>query len=150
MQYRAENLEETQNIARDFISQITPTPPNATVVGLYGELGAGKTSFTQGVARALGISESIVSPTFVIEKIYPVTHPFFTHLVHIDAYRLESDEELLVLNWKDIISNPKNIVLIEWPEKVSGIMPAHYMVQLAHNTDSTRTITISDEPKGVI
>ena len=119
------SLEETQKVANDFVASIVPQEDRATVVGLYGNLGAGKTAFTQCVAKVFGVSETITSPTFVIEKIYELTEQKFTHLIHIDAYRLEKSEELLHLGWKEIISDPNNLILIEWPERVADIMPEH-------------------------
>ena len=144
MKYIAKNLEETQNIAKEFVSVINllPIENSARVVGLYGDLGAGKTSFTQGVAKALGISETVVSPTFVIEKIYELSHQKFDHLIHIDAYRLDKSSELVHLGWQEIISNPKNLILIEWPERVADIMPKHIKINFSHTLDEGREIEI--------
>lgn len=138
----AKNLEETQKIAGDFVKDLSPKENTATVVGLYGDLGAGKTSFTQGVAKAFGITENIVSPTFIIMKFYPILMNGFDNLIHIDAYRLDKSEELLRLNWQEIISNPKNLVLIEWPEKVSDIMPEHIKINFSHISEEGREIEI--------
>ena len=144
MKHISHNLEETQKIANDFVTSLSPRPglgdsdEGATVVGLYGELGAGKTAFTQAVAKALGVEEKVASPTFVIMKVYElknyqgvalISKPF-QHLVHIDAYRMDSSDELARIGWKDIISNPKNLVLIEWPERVADIMPPHIKINL--------------------
>jgi tRNA threonylcarbamoyladenosine biosynthesis protein TsaE len=140
------SLEQTEKIAQDFVKGLTlHAGAQAFVVGLHGDLGSGKTTFTQAVARALGITEDITSPTYVIEKIYPVKYPSttdtgaagfnrvndikhdtFEHLVHVDAYRLESGDELLVLDWQKTLSNPKNLILLEWPEKVESALPKDY------------------------
>lgn len=96
----------------------------ATVVGLSGDLGSGKTTFSQAVARLLGVNEIVTSPTFVIEKIYKTNNSVFDTFVHIDAYRLESASELENLGFYDLIRSPKTLVFIEWPEKVSAILPA--------------------------
>jgi tRNA threonylcarbamoyladenosine biosynthesis protein TsaE len=130
MKYSTQNLKETQKLAKDFVSKLPSFSNRAVVVGLYGNLGAGKTSFTQGVAKALGVDDIVTSPTFVIEKIYELKEKNFTHLVHIDAYRLEKSEELLHLGWRNIISDKNNLILIEWPEKVADIMPEHIKVLL--------------------
>lgn len=153
MKHIAKNLEETQMIAKDFVRRYLSTPEEnkAVIVGLYGELGSGKTSFVQGIAKEFGVSDIVVSPTFVIEKIYElkninstsVSNRFiFEHLIHIDAYRIERSEELLHLGWKEIISNPKNLILIEWPECVADIMPSHLIVKFTHTTDGGREIEI--------
>ena len=151
MKYIAKNLEETQKIAKNFVFGLSPKNTTATVVGLYGELGAGKTSFTQGLARALGVSENIVSPTFVIEKIYELAHPTeglgqyqnFSHLIHIDAYRLEKSSELLHLGWQEIVTDPQNLILIEWPDRVADIMPEHICINFSHIENEERSIEIS-------
>lgn len=103
----------------------------ATVIGLQGELGSGKTYFAQRFGKILGVKENMVSPTFVIMKSYSINPSNssgqawhrFKKLIHIDAYRLEKEEELLKLGWQEIVKDPENIVLIEWPEKIEGIMP---------------------------
>lgn len=130
MKYISNSIEETQKIADDFIKNISPKSDKAFVVGLSGNLGAGKTAFTKCIAKSLGVGETVTSPTFVIEKIYELENQKFSYLIHIDAYRLESGEELLNLGWQRIISNPKNLILIEWPEKVSSVVPEHVKMNL--------------------
>lgn len=152
MKYTSNSLDETQKIAKDFILSLSPKNEGATVVGLYGNLGAGKTTLTQFLAKSLGVEETVTSPTFVIEKIYElINHSStssgqenFTHLIHIDAYRIEKSEELLHLGWKEIISDPKNLILIEWPENVSDIMPKHMKISLKPlENEGSREIEIS-------
>lgn len=130
MKYDPQNLEETQKIAGDFAEKLSPLESEAVVVGLYGDLGAGKTSFTQAVAKKLGVKDVITSPTFVIEKIYDLEGQKFSKMIHIDAYRLEKSEELLKLGWRDITADKNNLILIEWPERVADIMPKHVKVSL--------------------
>ena len=123
----SKSVEETGEIAREFLEKVSHgIYEGALVVGLYGDLGSGKTTFTQAVAKHLGIKNNITSPTFVIEKIYKTKNSPFENLAHIDAYRLESPEELLVLSWKETVSNPKNLVLIEWPERVASLLPENH------------------------
>lgn len=112
----------------------------AVVIGLCGELGSGKTTFVKGTAKAFGLEQTVTSPTFVIEKIYPIRtddrlkrstsngagklkNTRFKYLIHIDAYRLESGNELLTLGWDTISKDPENIIVIEWPENVKEILP---------------------------
>src|SRR4051812_40158014 len=119
--HRSTTLAETESLAAQLVAGLVPGR-NATVIGLSGDLGSGKTTFTQSIAKALGVTENVTSPTFVIEKIYSLKNPStltelnFEHLIHIDAYRLESSRELLNLGWHDIVLDPKNLILIEWPE----------------------------------
>src|SRR3954467_7628344 len=100
-----ESLEETAALANDWVASLDTSRDEALVVGLYGNLGAGKTSFTQAVARELGVKDVVNSPTFVIEKIYETAHPNFKRLIHIDAYRLEDARELQVLNFEELVAN---------------------------------------------
>src|ERR1700754_3179272 len=87
---RIETVEELDREAEGFAGRLVPSAQGATLVTLTGELGAGKTTFTQSLARALGVTDTVTSPTFVLEKIYslPDSTQGFTRLVHIDAYRL--------------------------------------------------------------
>ena len=127
MKVISKSVEETGKIAKDFIGKISMGVYNdALVVGLYGDLGSGKTTFTQAIAKIFNIKEDITSPTFVIEKIYPIEHDKFTNLVHIDAYRLESPKELSALDWKRTMSDSRNIIFIEWPEKVLEVLPENH------------------------
>ena len=125
----------------------------ACVVGLYGDLGSGKTAFTQLAAKLLGIQEGVTSPTYVIEKVYPINslQTAFKHLIHIDAYRLEKSAELAHLGWSTIISDPSNLILIEWPERVLDIIPTdHIRLKFTFIDDTTREIEMlasSDENK---
>lgn len=131
------NSEDTEKLAQNFIKDIIPNTESATIIGLYGDLGAGKTFFTQSIAKTLGVEENIVSPTFVIEKIYELKEQKFSHLIHIDAYRLESSNELLNLGFQKIISDPNNLILIEWPERVADIMPEHIKIMIKHLENET-------------
>jgi tRNA threonylcarbamoyladenosine biosynthesis protein TsaE len=120
---RAENLAEMNAEATRFAATLEPKDV-AVVVALSGELGAGKTTFAQALAKALGVEESVTSPTFVIEKIYALSGKKFSRLVHIDAYRLNGAHELQVLGWDALLRDPQNLIVIEWPEKVEGAIPA--------------------------
>ena len=95
----------------------------AKVLALYGDLGAGKTTFTQALGQLLGVSEEITSPTFVIMKRYATTNGTWRSLIHIDAYRLHSSEELEVLGFSDWLQEPETLVVIEWAERVEPLLP---------------------------
>lgn len=115
----------------------------ATVIALSGDLGAGKTTFVQAAAKAFGIEESVKSPTFIIMQAFaiePVVRGF-SRLVHIDAYRLARARELSVLGWDDIVAEPSNLVFIEWPEKVSEVIPHDALKVTVEGEDDTRRIT---------
>jgi len=123
----SKSVEQTGEIAKEFLEKISHgIYDGALVVGLYGDLGSGKTTFTQAIAKHLGIKNNITSPTFVIEKKYMTENMLFENLVHIDAYRLEKPEELSALSWKETVSNTKNLILIEWPERVASLLPENH------------------------
>ncbi|MFA7252401.1 MAG: tRNA (adenosine(37)-N6)-threonylcarbamoyltransferase complex ATPase subunit type 1 TsaE [Candidatus Paceibacterota bacterium] len=124
MKFLSKNVEETNKIAQDFLQNLKANKNKATLVGLFGDLGSGKTTFTQAVGRELGITDFITSPTFVIEKIYQLDGKFnFKNLIHIDAYRLDSGRELQVLGFEEILKDSQNLILLEWPERVIDILP---------------------------
>jgi tRNA threonylcarbamoyladenosine biosynthesis protein TsaE len=117
------SLEELQAEAGRFVASLTPKDGHATLVTLSGELGAGKTSFTQGIAKALGSTDPITSPTFVLEKIYDLDGKSFSRLVHIDAYRLEGEKSLAPLGFDDLYADAQNLIVLEWPELVASQLP---------------------------
>lgn len=126
-EYKITSLKEIERFAEDFVQDVFITqknPKSATFIFLHGNLGAGKTTFTQACARAFGITETITSPTFVIQKRYEIQGDGqFKNFIHIDAYRLESGKELETIGWQDILKDPSNIIFLEWPEKVSESLP---------------------------
>jgi len=118
----------------------------ARAVALSGELGAGKTTLTQELARQLGIKNNIVSPTFVIMKNYNINlnskyYSHFKKLIHIDAYRLESHIELLKIGWQELVEDKDNLIIIEWPERVEDCIPNDVCwIKLGHVDDQTRSL----------
>ena len=93
------------------------------VLALYGELGSGKTTFVQGLAKGLGLPDRMVSPTFIIIKKYGLKNLPWSSFYHIDCYRLEPDADLVNLGFSEIFSNPRSVVIIEWAEKVEQLLP---------------------------
>ncbi len=107
----------------------------ATIIALQGELGSGKTTFAQAFGKVIGVEENMPSPTFVVMKSYDVNWKGFKKLIHIDAYRLEKEDELLHLGWDELIKDPENVILIEWPEKVENLIPKHAKrIQFKHES----------------
>lgn len=149
MEYISKSLEETEQLAHKVVDAIRSRkakPGTATIVALSGELGAGKTAFVKGIAKALGLSETVTSPTFVIEKVYYLEdmHPY-THLVHLDCYRLESGKELLSIGWNETATDPENLIFLEWPEKVEDILPLRaFRIDFEVVDPSTRKIMVDD------
>lgn len=134
--------DDIPNVAKAIIAKAKSTSSDSsTLIALSGDLGAGKTTLTQEIARQLGVKENVISPTFVIMKKYEVVDDTFKYLVHIDAYRLEKDEELLKLGWKEILEDKNNLVIIEWPENVIGCIPDKVCkVRLSHQDEGVRTV----------
>lgn len=153
MEFVSKTPEETEKIALDFAQKISLEDDfgvGAKVVGLYGDLGAGKTTFMKGVAKCFGIIETVQSPTFVIEKVYEIqpageklSGTKFKHLIHIDAYRIEKEDELTKLGWDEIMADSNNIIFVEWPERILGIMPEHEKIIFDHlnQNEQSRKIT---------
>ncbi len=109
---------QTKGVGEVLAKEIFKNRPgkSAKVLGLVGDLGGGKTTFLQGFAKGLGIKEKITSPTFVIMK-------RFKNFYHIDCYRIKKPKELSDLGFKKIISNPENIVAVEWADRIKKILP---------------------------
>lgn len=121
MEHTSSSLQETYHIADELVKTLR----GGAVVLLEGELGAGKTAFTKGIARALGIADEVVSPTFGLMHVYPVSeHPTINELVHVDTYRLETEEELKEIGIEDYLGAPHVLTVIEWPEKLPQLLQA--------------------------
>ena len=143
--YLTNNSQETQKVAATFAQQMLRQNPTATavVLGLKGNLGAGKTTFLQGFAEGLGINEVVNSPTFVIMKRFEISVVGFKNFYHIDCYRLNNPEEILQLGFEEIIKNPQNIIAIEWPEKIAGLLPKNIIeITFEHLEENKRQISI--------
>lgn len=140
MEFIAETEEELKEISSEIFGRVLNSnkEDGATVVGLYGDLGSGKTTFTKYFAGLLGISpDSIISPTFIIQKRFNIsenlfklkgfedsfTFPFKT-FYHLDVYRIEDPSEVLSLDWKKIISDPQNLIVVEWADLIEKILPS--------------------------
>lgn len=135
-------LDELGEIAQFILKEVgRKNNEMATVVTFSGDLGTGKTTITQEIAKILGITESVVSPTFVIMKIYKTKDLKYKNLIHIDAYRLNKSEELLHLGWEEMAKNKENLIIVEWPERTPECFGNNvYQINLSHKDENTRTI----------
>lgn len=113
--FEVESVEETWALAEKFAGTLSP----GDVVCLEGDLGTGKTTFTQALARALGVSGRVTSPTFCVVQ----EHPGEKFMVHMDLYRLGGENDVLDLGWEDYLSRGA-IVVVEWPERAGSLIPA--------------------------
>ncbi len=132
------SLTETQTLAGEWLKSLPEDTAEAVILGLYGNLGSGKTTFTQCLGKELGVEETMTSPTFVIQKIYETKHNHFKRLIHIDAYRLNSAKELQVLNFEELVDNKNNLIVIEWPENVKEILPDNHIKIYCDFVDETK------------
>lgn len=135
---------QTKKLGEKFAREILKNKPKkkSFVIGLEGKLGAGKTCFLQGFAKGLRVKEKILSPTFVILKKFKIKDKNF---YHIDCYRIQKPKELLDLGFKEIISNPENIIAVEWADKIKKIMPKNTLwIKFKFIDENKRKITIKN------
>jgi tRNA threonylcarbamoyladenosine biosynthesis protein TsaE len=130
-----DNFKETQKLAYDFAKILE----SGDVVCLYGDLGGGKTTFTQGLAEGLGIKSRIISPTFVIVR----SHNFENGILyHIDMYRIENEKDIESLGLQEKINDKQNITVIEWAEKLKNKLPQKRIdVEFSYKKENVRKIT---------
>lgn len=127
MIFESRSAEETYTFARELASEAAA----GTVYCLHGELGVGKTVFSQGFARGLGIDEPVTSPTFtIVQEYHSGRLPFY----HMDVYRISDEEEMFEVGYEDMIADD-GVCLIEWASLISGILPPDYV-----------SVTIAKEP----
>lgn len=139
------SLEETKIIAKKFAAQLQ----GGDIVILSGELGAGKTAFTKGLAEYFGIEKEITSPTFTLMNVYDRDPNFHLDdnvkkIIHIDTYRLKNAQELIDIGALDYIGAPGTITTIEWPEKISELLANKktIAVTIEHISENERKIII--------
>ena len=142
------SVGDTAAIAEKILSTLAPqqSAKGATMLALSGDLGSGKTTFVQQVAKVLGVQGAITSPTFVIIQSYPVSYKGFEKLIHVDAYRLDSSEELQKLHWQEYLDDAKNLICLEWPERVPDCIPQNALkLQLTFIDETTRSIKLYEK-----
>lgn len=135
------SAEETARLGKKFAQDAK----GGEIFCLRGDLGAGKTTFSQGFLRGLGVEGALTSPTFVVMKQYFIKNKTLNlkNVYHIDTYRVES-EDVLNLGWEEIISDKQNIILIEWPEKIKDIVPPNAIwLKFGAVDEEKRKITVS-------
>lgn len=147
MQWNTQTIEDFEQAAREIVTVIsdkhtTSDQQKACVVCLHGDLGAGKTTMTQFFGKLLGVSEIITSPTFVIKKSYITSHNLFNQLVHIDAYRLENEKNLDVFQFNQDITTPNTLIVIEWPELITSIIPRDAFQIIINHTGTGREVLL--------
>ncbi len=154
--YHTISSEATKRIGEEFATALLEKKSGAgketatTVVVLSGELGAGKTTFVQGFFRGAGIKKRALSPTFVIMRRYRLApRKKYSHIFHIDAYRIKNAEQLSSLAFDETLADPKNLILIEWGERIKSVLPksARWLEFRHGRKENERTITIKEPSK---
>ena len=137
MEYITNSPEETEAIGAALAVTLEP----GAVIAYRGDLGAGKTAFTRGLARGLGYTDSVTSPTYTIVNEYLGGRlPLF----HFDMYRLRSADDLWDIGWEDYLDRG-GVCAVEWSENVADAMEGAITVSIAKLDDTTRRITIEAE-----
>ena len=113
--YIVKSVEETWHVAEQFAAELSP----GDVVCLEGDLGAGKTTFTQGLGKALGVKRAVTSPTFCLVAEHPSPRFLF---VHMDLYRLHAPEDVLAIGWEDYLARGA-VLIVEWPDRAGDLIP---------------------------
>ncbi len=138
MEFYTKNSEETARVAAEIAKHITP----GAVICLRGEMGAGKTVFTNGLCRALGVTDYVTSPTFTVVNEYDGGN---FRVFHFDMYRIEDEDELLEIGFDEYL-NSGGVCVIEWPQNVEKSLPKHrYEVEIIKTDINDRTILVTQQ-----
>ncbi|MFA6253548.1 MAG: tRNA (adenosine(37)-N6)-threonylcarbamoyltransferase complex ATPase subunit type 1 TsaE [Patescibacteria group bacterium] len=138
-EYISKSQIETEKIAQSLVQKLQ----GGEVLALIGNLGAGKTVFVKGLAKALGIEDNITSPTFVLMKIYQTQHQKIKRLVHVDCYRLEKTEDLAEIGLADYLDDPENVVVIEWADRLANLPKNTININIDYIEGQTRRVRVS-------
>ena len=133
--------QETARVGEE-LARYLADREGAHVLCLYGQLGSGKTTFTQGFARGLGIATRLLSPTFIIVRRYQIPKKEF-HLYHVDLYRLHSVSEMEGIGLPEIFAIPGSYTVVEWAERLRELIPKRRIdIHFTTAQDDTHGITI--------
>lgn len=136
----SKNISETTRLADELIKNT-----DQHVFFLYGDLGSGKTTFSQGVGEALGITQKMQSPTFIIMRSYELQKQKWNTLYHVDLYRIESMHQIEGIGILDLMQDPKNLFLIEWPERMQQFSPPRRMeLHFTYEDEEIRKIIVKE------
>jgi len=131
--------KETKDFGKEFAKELKP----GETLFLYGDLGAGKTTFVQGLAEGLGITERILSPTFVLQRTHAVNFNGIKNLNHIDLYRLEGKQAIESLGLFETIHGEDEVTIIEWADRLTDYKPTKgYELRFKYVGENRREIQI--------
>lgn len=145
MKHLTHSAEETRALGVAVARDANP----GSIITLSGDLGAGKTTFVQGLLETLGAEKPYVSPTFVIMKQYDLATPSasgIARVYHVDAYRIDDPAEMEKLGSEEWFADPKGLTLVEWPEKLGGLIPERAEeISFRWVSDTDREIAIREK-----
>lgn len=142
LQFASGSSEQTERLGEVLGAWLRP----GDIVLLHGDLGAGKTTLTKGIARAVGVVGTVASPSFALVNEYALPA---LRLLHLDLYRLDDPDELETIGFGELTSADEAIVVIEWPERAASSLPDRYLlVEILHAGEGQRTLRVSGTPAG--
>jgi tRNA threonylcarbamoyladenosine biosynthesis protein TsaE len=139
------NTRALGRILGEEVRQYFNPSKTALVFALTGDLGSGKTVFSKGFAKGLGVKHTITSPTFVLAKRYYLTRSPFKNFWHVDCYRFEKPSELKDIDFKKIMSESTNVLVIEWADRIPKALPKKIVkIRFEHISLKVRKITFHE------
>ena len=130
--------EDTASLARELAAKL----PRGTVIALYGDLGAGKTVFSRAFAKAIGVTETVSSPTYTIIQEYLLDDGGYFY--HLDLYRIQNARDALAFAVDEYLNDANSYALLEWPERIEDILPPDTLIiNIKHLNDTEREITVN-------
>lgn len=147
MKYTTKSPEETESLGEEFAKTLKPQD----VIFLIGNLGSGKTTFTKGIARGLGITNRVLSPTFTIVRSYEIKNKESTiknqgieRMYHLDLYRLKDKKEVVNVDLKEYLEDETGVVVIEWPEISQDLVKKKVWNVIFDTNENERAINIQE------
>lgn len=144
MEFITKSARETQKLGEKIGNNLK----SGGLICLYGDLGSGKTTFIQGLAKGLGVKKRVLSPSFILMRQYLKSNTKNQKLdfFHIDLYRIQNEKEAETLGLKELWSDPKNVIAIEWPEKIESILlEKRVNIHFEYVGENERKIKINDQ-----
>jgi tRNA threonylcarbamoyladenosine biosynthesis protein TsaE len=144
MEFITKSARETQKLGEKIGNNLK----SGGLICLYGDLGSGKTTFIQGLAKGLGVKKRVLSPSFILMRQYLKSNTKNQKLdfFHIDLYRIQNEKEAESLGLKELWSDPKNVIAIEWPEKIESILlEKRVNIHFEYVGENERKIKINDQ-----
>lgn len=143
--FSIESEDDLKEVLVGISKHLVPQEEGATVIGLVGELGAGKTTSAQLLGRYIGVVSTMQSPTFVIERVYPIAWNGFTTLAHLDMYRL-SPGDLPSVKLHERLVDKQTLLIIEWADMIKDTLPKNtHWITITRTKDGAREVEYNHE-----